>query len=453
MASPLATRVSKTIKERKLFRQGCRTVLVALSGGADSVALLLVLQELGYETVAAHCNFHLRGAESDQDAAFVTDLCRKLGVQLHQTDFDTIAYARQQSLSIEMAARELRYGWFARLQQDLDIENVTVAHHADDNAETMVLNLCRGTGISGLCGMPYKREDGVVRPLLDASRKEIEEYLAERKVSYCTDSTNTDTRLRRNLIRHRIMPLLRELNPSVDEALARTRENLEGVAACYAQALEPLRQELHASGKINIQTIQSSPAPFTILYDLLHPFGFNRSQIREMATAMDKAPGATFYSPTLRLIHERKALALLPLASDPSGKEYYQLNLADDKLDLPDGKRLTWRKGTPSELHLKSLHRPNKQLLLSAKAVEMMGTLILRHPQHGDYIYPYGLKGQKTVSRFLIDRRIARSRREQTWLLCHDEDVLWIPEHGADRRFALDALHPSEEYILFSFCP
>ena len=447
MKISLTNRVRTTIRERKLFREGDRLVLVALSGGADSVALLCVLRELGYETEAAHCNFHLRGVESDEDAAFVEGLCRDLDVPLHRIDFDTVRYARERSISIEMAARELRYEWFGLLRKELAVEYVAVAHHADDNAETMVLNLCRGTGISGLCGMPYKRNDGIVRPLLDATRDEIEAYLLDQKITYRTDSSNEDTRFRRNLVRHRIMPLLKELNPSLQEALLRTRENLEGVAAFYSKATEDFHDSLRATSSISIREVKETPAPF-----MLHPYGFNRDQIREVATSLDNPPGASFFSSSHRLLRERDRLTVLPLSPKMEVPELFGLKIGDSFLDLPDGKQLSWQRGTPADLDLEGLRLPNTKLLLPLAFVEsLQEELGVRRPQRGDHIHPYGMKGCKTVSRFFIDRHVPRSRREEAWLLCQGTEVVWIMGYAADRRFAIDELSDTEEYLLFSF--
>ena len=452
MKISLTNRVRTTIRERKLFREGDRLVLVALSGGADSVALLCVLRELGYETVAAHCNFHLRGVESDEDAAFVEGLCRELDVPLHRIDFDTVRYARERSISIEIAARELRYEWFGQLRKELAVEYVAVAHHADDNAETMVLNLCRGTGISGLCGMPYKRNDGIVRPLLDATRDEIEAYLLNQKITYRTDSSNEDTRFRRNLVRHRIMPLLKELNPSLQEALLRSREYLEGVAAFYSKATEDFHNTLRATSSISIREVKETPAPFTLLYDLLHPYGFNRDQIREVVTSLDNPPGASFFSSSHRLLRERDRLTVLPLSPKMEVPELFGLKIGDSFLDLPDGKQLSWQRGTPADLDLEGLRLPNTKLLLPLAFVEsLQEELGVRRPQRRDHIHPYGMKGCKTVSRFFIDRHVPRSRREEAWLLCQGTEVVWIMGYAADRRFAIDELSDTDESLLFSF--
>lgn len=347
---------------------------------------------------------------------------------------------------------KLRYEWFGQLRKELAIEYVAVAHHADDNAETMVLNLCRGTGISGLCGMPYKRNDGIVRPLLDATRDEIEAYLLDQKITYRTDSSNEDTRFRRNLVRHRIMPLLKELNPSLQEALLRTRENLEGVAAFYSKATEDFHNTLRATSSISIREVKETPAPFTLLYDLLHPYGFNRDQIREVATSLDNPPGASFFSSSHRLLRERDRLTVLPLSPKMEVPELFGLKIGDSFLDLPDGKQLSWQRGTPADLDLEGLRLPNTKLLLPLAFVEsLQEELGVRRPQRGDHIHPYGMKGCKTVNRFFIDRHVPRSRREEAWLLCQGTEVVWIMGYAADRRFAIDELSDTEEYLLFSF--
>ena len=199
--------------------------LVALSGGADSVVLLSLLKEHGFNVHAAHCNFRLRGAESDRDEAFCVDLCRQLDVELHRVHFDTRTYADLHKVSIEMAARELRYRWFEQLRQDIGAAGICVAHHRDDSVETLLLNLVRGTGLRGMTGI-QPRNGYILRPLLCVSRTEIEAFLAERGQKYVTDSTNLEADVLRNKVRLQVLPLLCELNPAVSENIQRTAENL-----------------------------------------------------------------------------------------------------------------------------------------------------------------------------------------------------------------------------------
>ena len=201
--------------------------LVALSGGADSVALLLLLKEHGYNIHAAHCNFHLRGEESDRDEKFCVALCEQMNIELHRVHFDTETYAELHKVSIEMAARELRYRWFEQLRQDIGAAGICVAHHRDDSVETVLLNLVRGTGIHGFVGI-LPRNGYIVRPLLCVSRAEIENFLHTRNQDYVTDSTNLESNVKRNRIRLEILPLLKTLNPSISDSIQQTAENIRG---------------------------------------------------------------------------------------------------------------------------------------------------------------------------------------------------------------------------------
>ena len=223
-SSDFSRRVARDIAAHSLLAPGS-CVVVGLSGGADSVALFLVLLRLGYHVEAAHCNFHLRGAESDRDAAFVTDLCARYGVPLHRADFETARSARLAGVSIEMQARDERYAFFESVRRQTGAVAIAVAHHRDDNVETLLLNLVRGAGLRGLHGMAW-RNGHVVRPMLGVTRSDVENFLRAEGETFVTDSTNTDTAIRRNLIRHEVLPLLRRLNPSVDATLDATATGL-----------------------------------------------------------------------------------------------------------------------------------------------------------------------------------------------------------------------------------
>ena len=228
--------IQKYIEEKQLFTLHDK-VLVALSGGADSVALLRVLLVLGYHCEAAHCNFHLRGEESDRDERFVNELCKGLGVTLHVTHFDTVAYASRHHVSIEMAAREMRYDWFEQLRKERGMAVIAVAHHRDDSVETFLLNLIRGAGINGLKGIS-PHNGCIVRPLLEVSRQDILDYLRCLRQGYVTDSTNLQDEYMRNKIRLNILPMLRELNPSVSESIAETSRRLTDVSLIYNKEIE-----------------------------------------------------------------------------------------------------------------------------------------------------------------------------------------------------------------------
>lgn len=235
-------RVKQYIEKEKLFSPESK-VFVALSGGADSVALLRLLHSIGYRCEAAHCNFHLRGTESDRDERFVRGLCRELGIPLHTTHFDTTGYAAEKHVSIEMAARDLRYEWFEKLRVEYRADAIAVAHHQDDSVETMLLNLIRGTGIKGLLGI-RPRNGSIVRPLLCATREEIIRYLRHIKQEYVTDSTNTEDEYTRNKIRLHLLPLMEEINPSVKKNLTETGSYLNEAYAIYHKGIADAKERV-----------------------------------------------------------------------------------------------------------------------------------------------------------------------------------------------------------------
>ena len=285
-------KIEQYIDQEKLFTREDK-ILVTLSGGADSVALLRLLLDMGYTCEAAHCNFHLRGDESVRDEMFVRELCLQLVVPLHVQHFQTMEEAEKRHISIEMAARELRYAWFEqlRLQQGADV--IAVAHHKDDSVETLLLNLIRGTGINGLLGIRPKNGN-IVRPLLCLDRKEITEYLQEIGQSYVTDSTNLQDEYTRNKIRLNLLPLMQEINPSVKESLLRTSEHLNDAALLYKKGIEEGKQKVQTEQGILISALLQEPAPETLLFEILSPLGFNSAQIKDIFTSLNGQPGKIF---------------------------------------------------------------------------------------------------------------------------------------------------------------
>ena len=298
--------VQKFIEEKSLFTLKDK-ILIALSGGADSVALLRVLHALGYSCECAHCNFHLRGEESDRDEAFVQELCKTHQIKLHIKQFDTETYAKSHQLSIEMAARELRYEWFESLRQELNAQVIAVAHHRDDSVETFMLNLIRGTGINGLKGIAPKN-GWIVRPLLQVSREDIIDYLQEILQDYVTDSTNLQDVYVRNKIRLNILPLMKEINPSIMETIQDTSMRLADVASIYHQERKKTLEHsvIKVSDhfqRISIDNILMDIAPASFLYELLSPLGFNISQIKDIHRSLEHSQaGKRFISKNWELI-------------------------------------------------------------------------------------------------------------------------------------------------------
>ena len=307
-------KIAQYIDQEKLFTREDK-ILVTLSGGADSVALLRLLLTMGYTCEAAHCNFHLRGDESVRDEMFVRELCLQLEVPLHVQHFQTTEEAEKRHISIEMVARELRYAWFEQLRLQQGANVIAVAHHKDDSVETLLLNLIRGTGINGLLGIRPKNGN-IVRPLLCLDRKEITEYLQEIGQSYVTDSTNLQDEYTRNKIRLNLLPLMQEINPSVKESLLRTSEHLNDAALLYKKGIEEGKQKVQTEQGILISALLQEPAPETLLFEILSPLGFNGAQIKDIFTSLNGQPGKIFLSREWRVIKDRELLLIEPVYSE-----------------------------------------------------------------------------------------------------------------------------------------
>jgi tRNA(Ile)-lysidine synthase len=273
------SKVERYIEKHKLLKHS-ELYIVALSGGADSVALLLLLKNGGFNIHAAHCNFHLRGEESDRDEAFCEQLCADENIPFHRAHFDTREYADLHKVSIEMAARELRYRWFEQLRQDIGAAGICVAHHRDDSVETVLLNLVRGTGLRGLTGI-QPRNGHILRPLLCVSRAEIEAFLAEKGQKYVTDSTNLETDVQRNVVRLEVLPLLRKLNPAVVENIQRTAENL----AEAQQVLNTIVANIDNVKTLELSELDKYGSSEYLVFEWLKKYGFNGDQVRQILDA------------------------------------------------------------------------------------------------------------------------------------------------------------------------
>lgn len=435
----LLDQVELTLRQQQLLPP-TGILYIAISGGADSLALLMAMLRLGYgaRLVALHCNFRLRAEESEGDQRFVEELCRRLGVALRVTSFDTGRYAQAQGISIEMAARELRYRWFAEQRAaDPTPSVVAVAHNADDQVETLLLNLSMGTGIRGLSGMPYhKVEEGVIRPLMDCPRALILDYLAAEGQDYRSDSSNADTRYKRNLIRHRLIPLLEQLNPSFAEAATRTIAHLRASECYYLERVEQLRQQVLEPRGIHVGRLLEQQYPETLLYELLRPYGFSPETVRGVMAQLHMGhAGARFDSPTHQLLRGQTYLELLPLELHSEEAYHQELSIGEaGECALPSGQFLSWQ--------IEPRPRDLAQLFPLAKGeaafdYEALGAegLVLRHRREGDVLYPYGMKGKKLLRRIFIDGKFAPAERRAALLLCRGDEVLWLVGHLADRRY------------------
>lgn len=414
----LIQKVNQCISDKHLLNRHDR-VLVALSGGADSVALLRVLLHEGYDCVAAHCNFHLRGAESDRDEGFVRALCERLSVPLEVVRFDTAAYAVQHNCSIEMAARELRYAWFEQVRQQTGASVIAVAHHKDDSVETFLLNLIRGTGIRGLRGItPVNGK--IVRPMLEVSRAEILSYLQAIGQDYVTDSTNLETDFTRNKIRLKVLPLLGEINPSVSDAIFETASRLVDVEEVYRKAIQEACRRVSVSEReVSIPALLGETAPRAILFELYAPLGFNASQLDNIYRNLQVKgmSGQLFYSPEYVLLRNRDSL-VLELREEPETA----LSLVIEAVDREE---------------LKADFSDRTKAFLDADKVT--GTLTLRKWQSGDRFIPYGMKGYKKVRDYLRDGKFSLFEKQEQCVVCMGEEIVWLVNERCDQRFCVTA--------------
>lgn len=436
----LQKRVEEYIAANGLLEPGAR-VLVGLSGGADSTALLLVLHSLGYDCIAVHCNFHLRGNESDRDQAFAQELCTRLGVRLELCSYDTRQYAAQHHVSIEMAARELRYADFERLRLENGASAVCIAHHRDDSVETVVMNLMRGTGIRGLCGI--KPKNGfIVRPFLCVSRRDIEDWLTVQGQNYVTDSTNLEADCTRNRIRLELLPLMRQTNPDVDCAIDRTSAHLRQALAFYEEAVDKSKAMCVtpcADGcDIDIQLLMlldyngdSHLKSKAVLYEILSGYGFSESLAEQVYAAAQGEPGRCFHAAGSILYVDRGRL----LVRKESETELLVDVAVEDGLEvqLPDGSSLAFSFAPGNA----PISRDRNVATLDA---DLAGTsLQVRNVQNADSFHPFGMKGRRLLSDFMTDLKFSLPQKRRQLVLTDGKDILWVIGQRSDNRFRVSA--------------
>jgi len=438
-------KVETYIQKHQLLTRN-KPIIIGVSGGADSVVLLHILLSLGYDCIVAHCNFHLRMEESNRDEKFVRKLAIESKKTIHCIDFETIKYADKYGISIEMAARDLRYNWFYELLEKFNAQAIVVAHHADDNIETMLINLVRGTGLRGLKGIP-NRNNKVVRPLLCCTRNEIEDYLILHNLEHVEDSTNAKVDYNRNKIRNEVLPLLSEINPSIRQTLYNTIQHIEGSLTIYQQAIDNIeKQVVHKSGglvKMDINQILKQVEVPTVMYELLYPYHFNPSVIEQITEQLNAESGKVFYSDTHRLIKDRKQLIIS--AKDAFESNSYLLSQVDKMIEHPFSMVIS-RQFVDAGFIVSKLK--NK---IHVDAAKITFPMKIRKWEEGDSFYPFGMKQRKKISDFFINNKFSLIDKEQTWLLVSGNEIVWIIRHRMDNRYKVTV--ETKEVIEFNYKP
>lgn len=404
-------------------------VIIAISGGIDSVVLAHLYKKLNLNFSLAHCNFNLRDEESDADEAFVLDLAEDLDVGVFVQNFDTEAYAKDFKRSIQMAARELRYNWFAELAEQLKFDYILTAHHADDNLETFLINFTRGTGLNGLTGIPMKNEN-IVRPLLPFSRQEIEAYAKENQIKWREDSSNSSRKYLRNKLRHEVVPILKEINPQLLDSFQNTLDNLNATSEIVVDSVDAVANKAIVSLDeddvfFKVSEFKNLKNPKAYLFELLNEFGF--TEWNDVVNLLDAQSGKQVFSSTHRLVKHRDYLIL----SEKKSKTTKSVTLSEaevknSKVKTPLGILCFDEADAVKE---------NSNTTIYVDKDKLNFPLELRIWKEGDVFHPLGMNGKKKVSKYLKDEKLSLIEKEKTWVLTSNNDIVWIVGKRADERF------------------
>jgi tRNA(Ile)-lysidine synthase len=402
-----------------------RRLLIAISGGLDSVALTHLCCKAGLNLSLAHCNFNLRGEESDADEEFVLQLAEDLALEVFIESFDTEEFAKEHSLSTQMAARELRYDWFFDLAKQLNFDYILTAHHADDNLETFLINLTRGTGLEGLTGIP-EINNQIVRPLLKFSRDDIESYAKENKLNWREDSSNASNKYLRNKLRHDVIPILKEINPQLLENFQNTQNHLQDANDIIEDAIVRIQKKAVSVErdviKLDIKKLKKLSNPKAYLYELLKDFNFFEWQ--DVTNLLNAQSGKQVFSSTHRLLKDRDFLLLKEIHIESSSKIAANIEEGNDKTSL----------GNLSLQEVDNIADTTESIIYVDKD-KLQFPLEVRPWEEGDYFYPFGMKGKKKLSKYFKDEKLSLIDKENIRLLCSGDVIVWIIGKRLDDRF------------------
>lgn len=421
----MLSKIEDYIRDKGLFEKTDK-LLIGVSGGRDSVVLLHVLLELGYEVCVAHCNFNLRGEESNNEMLFVRSLCENYKIQHYEKEFRLDELKDHVGINIQLKARELRYLWFSDLLAEQGLSKVVTAHHLDDQIETFFINLSRGTGLKGLLGIPSKREE-VVRPMLSISRDEITSYVFDNELEFKDDSSNKKEEYLRNKIRHRVVPEFKSVNPSFTKTFYQTINHLKNVQKYWKKSYnewlsniltdEPMRFEIDLIFERGEESF---------LTQLLNDTGFSRGQIEKLLSGEAHLTGIKLFSKTHRLIYNRGEWLLTEVSLAEEDKQFV-LGSSNLPIDI----------AAVEMRYDESMELPTSKMVAWVDKSKIKGVLIIRRWKEGDYFYPLGMSGKKKLSDYFVDQKFSMIDKEEIWLLCDEKSIIWIVGSRLDNRFKI----------------
>ena len=426
------------LKEKKL--------LIAISGGIDSVVLTHLLSALNFNISLAHCNFNLRNTASDLDTVFVKELAEKLQIKCFTTSFQTAKIAKENKESTQITARNLRYNWFQETLQAHHFDFVLTAHHADDNLETFLINLTRGSGLDGFTGIP-EVNGNIIRPLLKFSRNEIESFAKENGILWREDQSNASTKYVRNKIRHKILPVLKEINPSLLDTFSKTIEHLKESAQIIDDSIEKISKNVvlkeNGIAKFKVDKLQQLSNPKAYLYQLLKTYNF--SEFNDIYNLLSAQSGKQVFSKTHVLLKDRDVLILSKREnlSEHQKAQEVTFSISKNTAKITTPVHLTLEEVTEQSIQ-------NKNTIYVSKE-SLKHPLIVRKWKNGDYFYPAGMQGKKKLSKYFKDEKLSLLEKQNTWLLCSaDDSIIWIIGMRKDNRFKIET-KTSKTYLKITF--
>lgn len=433
--------VKDFIDSEKLF-YAKNKVILAVSGGLDSMVLLDVLSQMELELIVAHCNFELRGGESDEDQKNLTKVVKEKypSVKFETINFDTTAYAKENKISIQIAARDLRYNWFETLRKKHQAQVIATAHHLNDNTETLLFNLSNGAGIKGIRGM-LPKNDKIVRPFLERSRTEIETYAKENAITYREDSSNASLKYNRNLIRNKVVPELEKVNANFEKTQRNHFERFRDIADFYETVVDSFEQKLfeQKNDDFYVSTLKLFKVKGfkTLLFEILSKYGFNAAQVEDLIAVLDKAETKTFFAGNYRIITTKKHFVLSDLSIEK--QNLFELNEKTTKIKLPNK--------TLIQVHLKPKAKltkmSNKAHYSYLDADKLAFPLVLRRWKDGDYFYPFGMYSasgkakKKKLKKYFMDMKFSLIDKENTWVLSNGDKIVCLINQRIDDRFKI----------------